>query len=128
MKKEYSLLGTLEKCNILAKWLEEHKAKDTVIIDITGKSSITDAMIVTTANSVRHAQSLSDGIGVVCVEEKYELLHVEGVHVGDWILVDLNDVIVNIFLEPVREMYKIESLWTLTRALMEDNKLDRDVE
>lgn len=124
MEKKYSILSTLEKCAFLAKWLEEHKAKDTIILDLAGKNAFTDAMIVTSASSVRHAQSLSDGIGTACTEQKYEFLNVEGAKVGDWILIDLNDIIINIFLESVREMYNIESLWALKRGLAEENKLE----
>ena len=70
-----------------------------------------DALIIASAGSVRHAQSLADGVSLMCREKNYEFLRTEGYAAGQWILVDMNDVIVNIFQEPVRELYALEALW-----------------
>ena len=58
-----------------------------------------------------HGQSLADGLGELCRQRNYEYLRVEGYAAGQWILVDLNDIVVNVFLEPVRELYGLEALW-----------------
>lgn len=112
MKKKYSLADTAEKCRVLTDWLVEHKAKDPVTVDLTGQCAFAESLLVVTATSVRHAQSLASGIGDVCAQENYEFLRVEGAQMGQWILVDLNDIVVNIFQESVRELYNLESLWS----------------
>ena len=95
----------------VAQWLEEHKALRVVCIDLEGESGFADALIVAGANSVRHAQSLADGVSLLCREQNYDFLRTEGYAAGQWILVDMNDIIVNIFQEPVRELYALETLW-----------------
>ncbi|MDE7066056.1 MAG: RsfS/YbeB/iojap family protein, partial [Desulfovibrionaceae bacterium] len=55
---------------------------------------------------------LADGIAELCSRENFEFLRMEGYQAGQWILVDLNDIVVNIFQEPVRELYRLETLWT----------------
>ena len=69
-------------------------------------------VIICTASSARHARSLADGLTEMCKKEKFELLRTEGYQEGQWVLVDLNDIIVHIFQEPVREMFNLEALWT----------------
>lgn len=62
---------------------------------------------------MRHAQSLADGISALCHEKKYEYLRMDGYTNGQWLLVDCNDVVVNIFQEATREMYNLEALWSV---------------
>ncbi len=95
----------------MAQWLEEHKALRVVCIDLEGEGSFADVLIVASANSVRHAQSLADGVALLCRENNYEFLRTEGYATGQWILVDMNDIIVNVFQESVRELYALEALW-----------------
>lgn len=110
-RKRYATVPTAEKLADLIHWLEEHKAGQIVSIDLSAQGVFTDALVVVTAGSARHGQSLADGIAALCHERNYEFLRMEGYEAGQWILVDLNDIIVNIFLEPVRELYRLESLW-----------------
>ncbi|MBO5490006.1 MAG: ribosome silencing factor [Desulfovibrio sp.] len=100
-----------EKLADVVGWLEEHKATDVVSIDLTGQGAFAEALVIAGAGSVRHAQSLADGVGTLCRERKYEYLRTEGYTAGQWILVDMNDIVVNVFLEPVRALYGLESLW-----------------
>lgn len=111
MKKKYSLANTAEKCRVVTKWLEEQKAKDIATVDLAGQCAFAEALIVLTASSVRHGQSLASGIAELCSKENYEFFRVEGAQTGQWILVDMNDIVVNIFLESVRGLYDLESLW-----------------
>lgn len=104
------------RIDTISSWLGEHKAEDIVCIDIAGKGAFADALLVLTAHSVRHAQSLADGVAELCHEHNYEYLRVEGRTAGQWILVDLNDLVVNIFLAPVRELYRLETLWDTART------------
>lgn len=106
-----STLPLSERIVAISRWLEDHKAEDIVCLDLSSNNGFADAILVLTANSVRHAQSLADGIAELCHDQSYEFLRVEGRTAGQWILVDLNDLVINIFLGPVRELYKLETLW-----------------
>lgn len=104
-------MPTPEKLAIMKAWLEDHKAQQVESIDLAGKGAFTDALLVASATSVRHAQSLADGISALCSEHNFEYLRMEGYTAGQWILVDCNDIVINIFQESVRELYKLEALW-----------------
>lgn len=112
MKKKYSLANTTEKCRVVTEWLMENKGKDPVTVDLAGQCAFAEALIVVTATSVRHAQSLASGVAELCSKENYEFFRVEGAQSGQWILVDMNDIVVNIFQESVRPLYDLESLWS----------------
>jgi ribosome-associated protein len=109
--KKHIALPTENKIEMLSAWLHEHKALQLVSLRVADKNTWTEALIIVSASSVRHAQSLADGILAWCKEQKLEFLSMEGYHAGQWILVDLNDVVVNIFQAPTRELYRLESLW-----------------
>ena len=114
--KKYSLLPAADKAADAAAFLTEHKARDVIVLDLSDRSSFTDVMLVATANSVRHAQSLADGINRLCGEKNYEYLRMDGYSVGQWILVDCNDFVVNIFQPESRELYSLESLWSVPQS------------
>lgn len=129
MKKKYSLVSPAEKCRVISEWLMEQKAKDPATVDLTGQCAFADALVVATASSVRHAQSLASGITELCAKENYEFFRVEGVTTGQWILVDMNDIVVNIFQESVRGLYDLESLWSAAYPRLkrdEDGPNDED--
>ncbi len=109
--KKYLSLPLEEKIALLLEVLREHKALHIVDLNIAERSSWADSLLIASAGSVRHAQSLADEIRALCARRNLELLSVEGYQSGQWILVDLNDVVVNIFQTPVRELYRLESLW-----------------
>jgi ribosome-associated protein len=97
-----------EKIQLLSERLREHKANNLTVVPV--HTSWADALIIVCAASARHAQSLADDLLVWCGECKQEFLHMEGYQAGQWILVDLNDVIVHNFQPPVRELYRLEAL------------------
>jgi len=111
-EKKYSTLPSSEKAPLLLSWLTEHKARDLATFQLPEGNPLADIVIVATASSARHARSLADGLTETCKKEKFEILRTEGYQEGLWVLVDLNDIIVHIFQEPVRETYRLESLWT----------------
>lgn len=92
-------------------WLEEHKAESVVSLDVSGENAFADAMVVATATSMRHAQGLADGVMALCHDNGDEFLGLEGYAAAQWILADLNDIIIHILLAPVREQYRLEDLW-----------------
>ena len=117
----FSLLPAATKAASLASWLEEHKARDLIMFDVSGHNSFTDVVIIVSAASVRQGQSLAEGILELCRQEKFEFLHLEGQTAGQWILVDLNDVVVHIFQGPARELYNLEGLWR-DAAVLRDSR------
>lgn len=91
--------------------IEDAKAEDTLAIDVTGKSSLTDHMVVTSGRSNRHVSAIADQLVKALRENGYGKPRIEGLPAADWVLVDANDVIVHIFRPEVREFYNIEKMW-----------------
>lgn len=92
--------------------LQDHKAQDILDMDIsTQAGNFADHLLLVTASSQRHARSLADAIADLCHDKGYEYLRVEGYREALWILVDLNDIVVNIFQADTRELYRLEDLW-----------------
>lgn len=93
--------------------LEEMKAKDCMEIDVRGKTSIADFMVVTSGTSTRHVKSIADEVVKFAKRTGVMPLGVEGEREAEWVLVDLGDVIVHVMLPRVREFYALERLWTV---------------
>ena len=88
------------------------KAEDTVSIDLRGKSSIADYMVVTTGRVNRHVGAIAENVVKDLGEIGLKGLHVEGLPNCDWVLIDTGDVIVHVFRPEVRSFYSIEKMWT----------------
>jgi ribosome-associated protein len=97
--------------DLVLKSLDDAKAEQTVSIDITGKSSLTDHMVVTSGRSNRHVSAVADQLVRALREAGFGKPRVEGLPHADWVLVDAGDVIVHIFRPEVREFYNIEKMW-----------------
>ena len=91
--------------------LDDMKAEDTVTIDLTGKSSIADTMVVTSCRSNRHVGEVADRVLEVLGKAGVSGLRVEGLPHCDWALIDAGDVIVHIFRPEVRAFYGLERMW-----------------
>lgn len=91
--------------------MEDDKAEDIIQIDLAGKTSIADAMIVASGRSTRHVASLADHLEERLKQAGAGPLSVEGRTTADWVLVDAGDVIVHLFRPEVREFYNIEKMW-----------------
>ena len=91
--------------------LDDAKAEETVAVDITGKSSLADHMVVTSGRSQRHVGAVADQVVKALREAGYDKPRIEGLPHCDWVLVDAGDVIVHIFRPEVREFYNIEKMW-----------------
>jgi len=87
------------------------KAEDTVTIDLTGKSSIADAMVVATGRSQRHVGSIADNVIKDLQKAGLRGIKVEGMRQADWVLIDAGDVIVHVFRPEVRAFYNLEKMW-----------------
>lgn len=94
--------------------LDDDKAEDVVQIDLTGKSSIADCMVVASGRSTRQVASIADKL-IARIKETFGLTaRVEGKETGDWVLVDAGDVIVHVFRPEVRDFYQLEKMWMQT--------------
>jgi ribosome-associated protein len=93
--------------------VEELKAKDVTEIDVRGKSSVTDYMVVASGTSTRHVKSIADEVVRHVKSLDVQPLGVEGEREAEWVLVDLGDVVVHVMLPRVREFYALERLWTV---------------
>lgn len=96
---------------VILNCLDDAKAEETVAVDITGKSSLADHMVVTSGRSQRHVGAVADQVIKALREAGYDKPRVEGLPHCDWVLVDSGDVIVHIFRPEVREFYNIEKMW-----------------
>ena len=102
--------------DLVLKSLDDAKAEQTVSIDITGKSSLTDHMVVTSGRSNRHVSAVADQVVRALRDAGFGKPRVEGLPHADWVLVDAGDVIVHIFRPEVREFYNIEKMWAVDFA------------
>lgn len=91
--------------------LDDAKAEDIVSVDITGKSSLADHMVVASGRSQRHVGAVADQMIKALREAGFDKPRVEGLPHCDWVLVDAGDVIVHVFRPEVREFYNIEKMW-----------------
>ena len=88
------------------------KAEDTTSIDLSGKSSIADYMVVTSGRSQRHVASVAEHVIKDLHEAGLPRVRVEGLRQGDWVLIDACDVIVHVFRPEVRAFYNLEKMWS----------------
>ena len=101
--------------------LAELKANDVVEIDVRGKSSVCDYMVLASGTSTRHVKSVADEVVKFAKKCGVMPLGVEGEREAEWVLVDLGDVIVHVMLPRVREFYALERLWTVGDQPPEDS-------
>jgi ribosome-associated protein len=92
--------------------LEDDKGEEILAIDIRGKSSLADMLIVASGRSARHVAALADHVMRKLKEAGVKDVRVEGLPHADWVLVDAGDVVVHIFRPEVRAFYNIEKIWT----------------
>ncbi len=101
-----------ETLTLILSRLDDMKAEDTITIDLRGKSSITDYMVVTTGRVNRHVGAIAENVAKGLKEIGIEAPHIEGLANSDWVLIDSGDVIVHVFRPEVREFYNLEKMWT----------------
>jgi ribosome-associated protein len=114
--------------NLILDVLDEHSAQDIIEIDIRGKSSISDYMIVTSGRSNRHVGALSDYLLKSLKNIGKKNIGIEGLKSCDWVLIDVGDVIVHLFRPEVRAFYNIEKIWSMPSPLNLNEKIQYDPE
>jgi ribosome-associated protein len=97
--------------DLVVQALEDRKAVDIRVLDVRDKTSITDLMVVASGTSDRHVRSLAGTVIDTAKEHGVRPLGTEGEQIGEWILVDLVDVVVHVMLPQVRDFYNLEKLW-----------------
>jgi ribosome-associated protein len=102
--------------------LDEHKAQDLRCLEVSHLTPIFDYMIVASGRSDRHVRALGDALITYCKEHGIEVLGSEGQEAGEWILVDLVDVVVHVMLPRTREFYEIEKLWEMSPSQDDANR------
>ena len=98
--------------DIVKKSLDDGKAEDIQVIDLEGKSSIANYMVVASGTSNRHVASLAENLQIKLKENGFASVS-EGEEKADWILIDAYDVIVHIFKPEVRSFYSLEKMWSM---------------
>jgi ribosome-associated protein len=99
----------------IAEWIDEAKAEEIVTIDLAGKTSIGDYMIVASGRTDRHVGAIADIIQDKLKEAGFGRARIEGQDTCDWVLVDTGDIIVHLFRPEVREFYNLEKMWSGSR-------------
>ncbi|MCB1827699.1 MAG: ribosome silencing factor [Coxiellaceae bacterium] len=101
---------------LVTQTLEDNKASDIRVMDVTELTDVTDRIIICSAISGRHVDALRDKVVVAAKEAGEKPLGVDGQSESGWVLIDLQDVIVHIMLPETRDFYSLEKLWHMTEA------------
>jgi ribosome-associated protein len=96
----------------LADKASDMKAENIVTIDVIGKSSVTDYMVICTGNSKRHVSSIADNVATEAKNAGLTPLGVDGEVEGEWVVLDMGNVIVHVMQQEHRELYQLEKLWS----------------
>jgi len=110
-----------DKSGKIVEWLREKQAEDVLSLDVRDISSYTEAMVIVSAQNIRHAQALADWILAKFAETGMEVLGIEGYHPGYWILLDGNDVVLHIFQSEYRTFYNLDGLWREAPRMVDDS-------
>ncbi len=107
------MLSTKKKINAIIAALEDVKAMDVITIDTRKKSHLFEYIIIASATSTRQTRALANNVSVELKKLGAEILGVEGEDSGEWVLVDLGEVVVHIMQPAVRAYYNLEELWNM---------------
>ncbi|MCE0556035.1 MULTISPECIES: ribosome silencing factor [Motilimonas] len=92
--------------------IEDLKGRDLTILDVQGKSTLTDYMVVCSGNSKRHVISIAENLYTEAKRAGNKPLGMEGQDTGEWVLVDLGDIVVHVMQDETRDFYQLEKLWS----------------
>ena len=106
--------------------LEDMKAESITVLDVKGKTTVTDWVIVASGSSSRHVKSIANNVAVAAKQANHPPLGTEGEAEGEWVLVDLGDVIVHVMQRQVRAYYDLESLWSVDAMKLQAERRELD--
>ncbi len=101
---------------VVAAALDDLKAQNVAVLDVSQLTDVTDTIVIASGTSDRHVKSLAGRVVERAKEAGFRPMGVEGEREGEWVLVDLRDVIVHVMLPRVREFYALEKLWDVHAA------------
>ena len=97
--------------NSIINILEDNKGEDIALIDVKGKSPVTDLMFIVSGRSTRHVKSIADNLVTKLKKIKMKPIGIEGYSSSEWILLDYGDLLVHVMHPETREFYSLEKLW-----------------
>ena len=105
-------MQTSELVSFIQDKIDDLKGRDIVTLDVRGKSSVTEFMVICSGTSNRHTKSIADYVAAEVKKAGINTLGIEGQSSGEWVLLDLGDVVVHVMLEDSRSFYQLEKLWS----------------
>lgn len=114
----------LERARRIAQAVEDKKAERLVALDVREVCSFADTFILASGGSDRHVRSIAEGVLEAAARTGEKPLGVEGLDEGRWVLIDLCDVIVHLFVEEAREYYDLDRLWSDARPMALSSETD----
>ena len=111
--------------DVVVSALEDMKAVDITVIDVRGRTAITDYIVVASGTSERHVKSTAETVAFKAKQAGETPIGLEGLQEGEWALVDLNGVVAHVMQAKVRDFYQIEKLWELDPEKAEQLTKDR---
>jgi ribosome-associated protein len=100
-----------ERAFLIGQLAGEKKAGNVTVVDLTGLTDIADFFVIADGTSERQVRTVAETIELEMKNRGFRQISVEGMDEGRWVIIDYGDVIAHVFLEPLRELYDLESLW-----------------
>ena len=101
----------LNLLSVVISSLEEFKAQDIVKIDLIGKTSMADSMLIASGTSSRQIRAIAENTVTEIKKRSSVNVNIEGLNQSDWVLIDAGDIIIHLFRPEVREFYNLEKMW-----------------
>ena len=114
VKRQQRPAGVGQLLDLIAQSLDDDKAENVVTIDLHGKSSIADYMVVASGRSNRQVSAIADHLMGRLRDGGFGRARIEGLRQCDWVLIDAGDIIVHLFRPEVRAFYNLEKMWSVT--------------